>query len=790
VNQTPDNIENLPTVQVDRLPTEAYPFHQEPSAPTADVAALNLHQQNYEVRAPIGTGAMGAVLQVRDRNIDRTVAMKVVLDQHHATPQKLQRFLQEARILGQLEHPNIVPIHELGVDDQGRLYYTMKLLRGRPLREILERIRDGNAELAAQYPLSTLLTVFLKLCDAVAYAHSRGVIHRDLKPENVMVGDYGEVVLMDWGLAKRIREAETITPADGDLTNNSPSPVLTRDGMVLGTPHFMSPEQAAGRIQDIDERTDVFALGGILYNLLTLHPPFPGNSAHEVIQKARQAAVPPPTAYQTNGHQEPGVTPHPLPHCPGGRIPVTLATIAMKALAGDPSHRYQSASALAEDLRAYEAGFATSVEEKTLPRLLALMVKRRKAEFLFASLAGLMILTVGGVSLGRIVQSEKRARELVEQLRKSAPAYAAEAQGLVEQYKFEEALQRIENALSLDNRNAGYHALRGNILQTLLRMEPACQAYADALRLDPRHAEARENLRLCRQFIEDNRGRTIWLPASLNTLHSALLRQQRSAEALAIMRQFGPDKGVLYDSWKTILTQAGLRITTRNLHLDVRGLFTLNLQDSTLDDLSPLKDMPLDRLLLAGTKISDLTPLQGALLTELDLSGTKVSDLTPLTCMPLRILLLRDTRVSGLAPLANVPVQTLTLENTPVQDLTPLQDSNLKSLDLRGSLVEDLTPLRKLSLEELNLENTPVTDLTPLRNLPLRRLSLAGCARIQNLQPLAGCRQLEVLVLPSSTFEKDPVLKSLPNLRLVQTKPVGRGSWPAPPPPAKLARPG
>jgi len=790
--------EHLPTTRDSKTPTLR--LHDAGNAGEAvpeNGNATNLPPRNYELGPTIGRGGMGAVLQVRDRNIERTVAMKIILDPSDP-PATRYRFIREARILGQLEHPNIVPIHELGLDAQGRAYYTMKMVRGVHLHQVLERLRAGDPATVARYPLPQLMTVFLKLCDAVAYAHSKGVIHRDLKPENVMLGDYGEVLLMDWGLAKTLPSSPLDLPTEPEpMPAEFPAPPapeamphLTMDGTVMGTPHFMAPEQAEGRVLDINERTDTFALGGILYSMLTLHPPFSGKTNEEVMQKAIAGTIIPPTTYNRPANRSDATGISILPHCQDGRIPETLAGIAMKALARAPSQRYQTVSALADDIKAYEAGFAASFEEKTLLRQLALLVKRRKTEFALGAAALLLLLAVGGVAVMRIVASEQRANrslalltDKVTELRRTAPVFYDEAQSLIDDFRFAEALQRLDYALSLEPK-ADYHAARGNILQTLLRMPEAIAAYNQALALNPQLAVARENRDLCQRFLEENRGRTTWLPASLNSLHTALLREQRSSEALAIMRQFGPDKGVLYDTWKTILTQAKFPINNRNLQLNVRGLFTLQLANAVVDDLTPLKGMPLERLTLSGTKVSDLSPLQGMALIDLDVADTKVSDLTPLAESPLQSLDLRDTRIVDLTPLAAMPLQTLCLENVPVQDLSPLKTNTLHALNLRGSLVEDLTPLASLQLDELNLESTGVTDLSPLRLLPLKRLSLAGCQKVNNFNVLTACRQLEVLVIPD-TVDKTIFMKALPNLKLLQSKPIGHGNWPTlPTPPA------
>ena len=165
---------------------------------------------------------MGAVLDARDQKFGRSVAMKVML-RRQASEEEEQRFLQEARVLGQLAHPNIVPVYDLGFDHERRMFYTMKLVQGATLHEVISKLKTGDSETLARYPLNTLLTIFQKVCDAVAFAHSRGIIHRDLKPHNVMVGEFGEVLVMDWGLAKILsgspaaEEAARTLPFSGGL---------------------------------------------------------------------------------------------------------------------------------------------------------------------------------------------------------------------------------------------------------------------------------------------------------------------------------------------------------------------------------------------------------------------------------------------------------------------------------------------------------------------------------------------------------------------------------------------
>jgi hypothetical protein len=269
----------------------------------------------------IARGGMGAIRRLFDNELRRYIAMKVLEPELATHSTSAQRFIDEARITGLLDHANIVPVHDLGRDERGNASYTMKLVQGQTLTEVI-------AAQKTQRDLERILQILIKVCDGLSYAHSRGVIHRDLKPDNIMVGSHGQVYVMDWGLAQVTGDARSIVEGRVDA-----------DGIVIGTVQYMAPEQALGEISRIDARTDVFALGAILYKVLTGAPPYPG-PVSEALLRAQRAEVRPPED-SANAAVKP---------------PPGLSEIAMQAMQRRPEDRYQSAEEFAEALRAFLRG--------------------------------------------------------------------------------------------------------------------------------------------------------------------------------------------------------------------------------------------------------------------------------------------------------------------------------------------------------------------------------------------------------------------------------------------------
>lgn len=510
-------------------------------------------RNRYVLGEVISRSEMSVVYQAEDTNIHRQVVMKVLLadrrDSHRHTA-RIRRFFHEAQVTGQLEHPHIVPVHEFGVNAQGNAFYTMKKVRGVTLKSVLDDLHAGDATAVRRYPLHRLLSILLKVCDGVRYAHSRSVVHRDLKPENIMIGDFGEVFVMDWGVSKVLSPEESEFRGISELEDNDghhpinlagQRPLLeTFSGTTVGTPVFMAPEQADPE-KKVDARADVYALGGILYQMLALDPPLTNHNLRLLLRAKERGDISPPDRF--NGVRS-------LPHCPGGRVPHALSAVSMKALAPEPKERYAGITELQADIVAYLDGFATTAESAGIFRLVGLSFQRNASHFIVAGFAFVFLAGIIGVAVNRVLEAQREAQEaLIVAAGIARPTAHSQA-------AFAKAYQA---------------KVLGEVISLAYKGLKQANSQVGSWRFDW-HIET-EGIVL---DIGDNPG--LHDISALSQLPLSILRLQNTAVAdLTPLQQM--------------------------------ALLELDLQNCPVKDLAGLSGMPLRKLDLRGTAVTDLSPL-------------------------------------------------------------------------------------------------------------------------------------------------------------------------------------
>ena len=318
------------------------------------ILSRDLNESKYEIVRLVASGGMGHIYSVYDKDIKRYTVLKVIQAEYKEDPNIISRFIFEARISGELEHPNIVPMHDLGYLPGYGIYFTMTFVHGESLFDILKHLKARDPEYIEKYDLYALVGILRKVCDAVAFAHAKNIIHRDIKPENIMVGTFGEVILMDWGIAKRLGDPSIdkldIETEDIDI-DFSDSQEATKDGVIKGTPVYLSPEQALGNSGDVDELSDVFLLGATLYHIFTNKAPFVGANVKDAVERASKNDYAAPEELRPANEFLSG----------------ELCHIIRKAMAKNKSDRYQSAMELGKDIDDLLRGkvdFKTVVFEK------------------------------------------------------------------------------------------------------------------------------------------------------------------------------------------------------------------------------------------------------------------------------------------------------------------------------------------------------------------------------------------------------------------------------------------
>ena len=422
-----------PDVQASVALLTADTVHAGAADPYATLGGQFTVSQRFRILRPHASGGLGVVSVAEDTEIPREVALKEIKAGAANNPVARARFVREAEITGGLEHPGIVPVYGLGYYSDGRPYYAMKFVKGDSLKAALENFHERRKQGEVGFDsveFRQLLQRFIDVCQAIQYAHDRGVLHRDLKPSNIMLGDYGETLVVDWGLAKPLGERD----ATKTLSASGEKPVVPRTslsgttdgqtviGSALGTPQYMSPEQAAGRSDELSAATDIYALGATLYHMLAACPPVEGVDVAEIMEQVREHRVPPPRS-----------------RVPA--IPLALQTICLTALSKEPGQRYASARLLAEDIEHWLADEPiAAAPDRPLERAARMMRKHRGV--VTTTMAALLLFAVGAVAAGAAINQQ---RVLAEDLAEKNGILAIQKEQLAEQEKHER--QKAEAAL-------------------------------------------------------------------------------------------------------------------------------------------------------------------------------------------------------------------------------------------------------------------------------------------------------------------------------------------------------
>ncbi|WDE97759.1 serine/threonine-protein kinase [Lentisphaera profundi] len=628
----------------------------------------------YKDFTEIARGGMKTIYSVYDQHADRIIAMAKL---HDVTPEKMfEPFLREARLTAKLDHPNIIKIHEIGLNEFSRPFFTMDLKNGENLGSQLKKKQSSLAE---------LLVIFVKVCDAISYAHSRGVIHLDLKPDNIQVGEFGEVIVCDWGLGKIIDDQSFSKDpiSDSDILNN-----MTLHGKIKGTPGFMAPEQTGLTNFDNGTWTDIYSLGVSLYVILCGDIPFQGE-IKTLLKNTANGQFKKPSAITL--------------------VPPRLEAICLKAMNNDPKNRYASVDALKNDIEAYQDGYLTSIEDATLLKALTLLIKRnKKITSIFLSAIFLLILSTSifikniNIAKNKAEQatiaarvSEHKALDLADRYRSekiksqrrgktSAPQFIYKSVKAWNQSEIDSAESNINMALILNPKNNQAIEIKAGLLVSQFQ-------FTNALSF------------LQQQGFNDSslKGHGI-IEKYYKIAHTHLNQEESLTDniKLEIIRnlytEYYSNHSIILDGFsysffkKNSPLKLRLKYTQKFLEIFNPKLTALNFNynpEQTYLDISNNKEMvwakclrnfPATRINISHTKLSDVSSFTGMPLLEVDASHSALTEV-------------------GFEYLSKI--HTLDISNTTVNQLTNIP-RRLTKLNIRHTSVQYLSPLNKLNLLE------------------------------------------------------------------------------------------
>ena len=639
--------------------------------------ALNKESERYINFEQYDEGGLKTIFLCYDSRTDRTVAM--AMPKESKDEQKVEAFLREAKLNASLQHPNIVPVYDLGMNNDTP-WFTMKFIKGKSLEEIIQELKKEQTNEFKE--LNERLDIFLKICEAIAYSHSIGIIHLDLKPDNIRISDYGDVVVCDWGLADVVASTceekllEYCSLVEYDLS------MLTVDGTVKGTAGYMAPEQTGQIRQRKGPQTDIFSLGAILYSLLCYETPFKGESLKEVIKNTIAGNFISPSTINEN-------------------IPYSLEAVCSKALSPDKNDRYQSVNELISEIQAFRNGYTTEAENASLMKALKMFYIRHKILCSFAATSFILSIILIVLSMNHLSLAKKNAIQNAEKVsleaefhkqinKEAAPLFLERARVAYQAYLFEDTKKFTSTVVELDENIKDAWELKAI-------SHFATEEYAAAFNAIQKTGENGYLAQLCKQYldIKPNDKEALSMEAYLD-LAQRLLKDKnfkifgniihyKCYSILSIDERINFVKETVLMSHKKHLksNEFNFHFDKNTAHLDVSN-------NKWLKNVASFQNFPARSANFSNTSIPNCIAFRGQRLVSLNLSNTRVRNLQSLNSKFLRNLDLSGSQVLSLNPLYGSPIEVLKISNTNINTLNFIKKlKKLKELHIHEGQFSD-----------------------------------------------------------------------------------------------------
>ena len=638
------------TKDLSSLFDEAYDVE---STPMQD--SLELEEDRYTDFKFYSEGGLKKIEICLDNRSGRKVAMATPKDSSDKT--KIEAFLREAKLNAALQHPNIVPVYDLGLDE-GKPWFTMKFIQGKSLEKIIEDLAAGkDSELS---DLNQRLDVFLKICEAISYSHSLGILHLDLKPDNIRISDFGDVLVCDWGLAdveaSKCDEhlLDYCTLVEYDLK------MMTVDGVVKGTIGYMSPEQTGLTKERKGPHTDIFSLGALLYSLLCYKRAFTGADFEEAVKKTANCEFPKPSVYRDD-------------------IPYSLEAVCLKAMSLKIEDRYKSVEDLRNEIQAYRNGFATGAENASLLKSLKLLYLRHKTVCIVSSILVILIIILSILSINHLNLTKKNAVQLAEKLsieaeyhrkinKDAAPLFFERAEIAYKGHFMEDALSFSTSAVELDENLKEAWELKGKVHFVMANFKESLKA------LDK--ASSNHYIRNIAEQYAGKKGDGEDFPIQEYVKLMDLIHEKRDFDIfgrmthykcysdMSISDRIEYVKGVITLRHLKRLKNKGFNFSfdEKSGHLDLSN-------NPWLNTVLCLQNFPAKSVDLSNTGIFNGIGLRAQTLEKLDISSTNIIELQTLECIGLKELRIANCGVQNLSPISNQPIEVLDIRNTAVRNL-------------------------------------------------------------------------------------------------------------------------